>query len=186
MEINKQLYVMRPPQYREGLEDLIRYINERVPTKDIDMIEIGSYAGESTELFSKHFNKVIAIDPFINDYDIEDPTCKYRALTEVYDTFRQVLHRCPNISHIREISDNAMPFLQGVRVQFIYIDGLHTYQQIKKDIVNYLPFIDNHGFIGGHDYHPTWQGVVNGIKEVLGTPECTFKDTSWIRRVSQL
>jgi hypothetical protein len=35
--------------------------------------------------------------------------------------------------------------------------------------------------IGGHDYSPTWQGVVNAINEKIGFPEHTFIDTSWIK-----
>ena len=30
-------------------------------------------------------------------------------------------------------------------------------EQMKKDISNYLPFINSGGFIGGHDFHPGWR-----------------------------
>jgi len=183
MEIKDKLYIMRDSVYANGLKNLISYINEIRPTKDMTMIEIGSYAGESTEIFSEHFKNIIAIDPFINDYDKNDPTCKYMELTKVYNTFIEIVNKYNNISHIRKTSDDAIYSLKNIQVDFVYIDGLHTYEQVKKDITNYFPLINRNGFIGGHDYHPVWQGVKDGIHELIGTPEKTFIDTSWIKQI---
>ena len=104
-------------------------------------------------------------------------------LTKVYDVFLKVINKYGNISHIKKPSDEAIFNLKDIKVDFVYIDGLHTYEQVKKDIVNYLPLINKGGFIGGHDYHEVWQGVKDGIHEVLGSPEQTFGDTSWIKQI---
>jgi predicted O-methyltransferase YrrM len=186
MSFKDKIYVMRNIQYREGLEHLINYVNTFSDTKNMNMIEIGSYAGESTELFAKHFNNVIAIDPFFNDYDKNDITCEYMDLTEVYNTFNSVISKYNNITHIRKTSDDAISQLKDIKVDLIYIDGMHTYDQVKLDIQNYLPIIKDSGFICGHDYHPVWQGVVNAIQEKLGTPDKLFQDTSWIKKIDNL
>lgn len=178
-----KLYTMRDQVYTKGLEDLIAYVKQHGDTKKMNMIEIGSYAGESTQIFAKEFKSVIAIDPFINDYDPNDITCSYMELEKVYDTFKEVVDRNDNIKHIRMISDDAVESLKGTSVDFIYIDGLHTYEQIKKDIKNYLPLLKPNCLIGGHDYHRNWGGVVKGINELLGDPDATFLDTSWIKLI---
>ena len=178
-----KLYTMRDQAYTKGLEDLIRYVKQHGDTKKMSMIEIGSYAGESTQMFANEFESVIAIDPFINDYDPNDITCKYMELEKVYDTFKEVVDRNNNIKHIRMTSDDAIESLMNVSVDFIYIDGLHTYEQIKKDIKNYLPLLKPNCLIGGHDYHRNWSGVVKGINEILGEPDRTFSDTSWIKLI---
>jgi predicted O-methyltransferase YrrM len=175
-----KLYVMRDATYTKGLEDLIQYVKQHGDTKKMTMIEIGSYAGESTQMFANEFERVIAIDPFINDYDPTDITCTYMELEKVYKTFKEVVDRNSNIKHIRMTSDDAVNLLDE-KVDFIYIDGLHTYEQIKKDITNYLPLLKPNCLIGGHDYHRNWSGVVNGINELLGKPDTTFSDTSWIK-----
>jgi predicted O-methyltransferase YrrM len=177
-----QLYTMRDSHYTQGLVDLINYINKVSNTKDMTMIEIGSYAGESTELFSKHFKKVISIDPFINEYDPNDIACQFMDLDKVYNIFSQKISVLNNVIHIRETSDNAVKLLND-NVDFVYIDGLHTYDQIKKDITNYLPLIKK-GFIAGHDYHPVWSGIIDGVNELLESPDETFCDTSWIKKVN--
>lgn len=183
MDKKNILYKMRDEQYTSGLLDMISYINSFSDTKKMNMIEIGSYSGESTKIFSKFFNSVISIDPFINDYDDNDITCTYMDLTDVYERFNENISECENIQHIRKISDDAILEIKEHKVDFVYIDGLHTYEQVKKDIKNYVGLINNGGFIGGHDYHPNWQGVVNAINESLGVPNKTFTDTSWIFKI---
>jgi hypothetical protein len=182
MKNKNTLYPMREGHYKNGLEDLIDYVNKFSNIKEMVMIEIGSYAGESTELFAKNFKKVISIDPYINDYDENDPACQYMDFNEVYNTFSNVISKYNNISHIRKTSDEAINDLKDIKVDLIYIDGLHTYEQVKKDIENYKKIINNYGFISGHDYHPVWQGVIDAIHETIGEPEMKFQDTSWIKK----
>lgn len=183
MEIRNSLYTMRHSEYVNGLIDLINYINYDKPTNQLTMIEIGSYAGESTSIFASRFKQVISIDPFINDYDPNDITCQHLELEKVYEVFKNTISSYSNIIHIRKISDNAINDLKNQKVDFVYIDGLHTYDQVKKDIINYAPLINSNGFIGGHDYHPNWKGVVDGIEEILGIPDKIFGDTSWIKKI---
>lgn len=186
MSNKDKLYVMRDEKYREGLEHLIQYVNTSSDTKEMTMIEIGSYAGESTEMFANNFNKIISIDPFYNDYDKNDITCQYMDLTEVYSTFNSIVSKYENISHIRKTSDDAIDDLKETKVDLIYIDGLHTYEQVKKDIQNYIGLIKPSGFICGHDYHPVWGGVMNAIDEMIGVPDKTFQDTSWIKKINNI
>jgi hypothetical protein len=88
-----------------------------------------------------------------------------------------------NVSHIKKTSDDAI-FDLNEKIDFIYIDGMHTYDQIKKDITNYLPLLNSSGFISGHDYHPVWEGIVKGVEELLGVPDNVFSDTSWIKKIN--
>jgi len=177
-----KMYTMRAP-ICQGLTDLITYLNSTKNTKDMTMIEIGSYAGESTRLFSEVFKKVISIDPFMNDYDKNDITCDYMDLDKVYFHFINNISQHSNIEHIRKTSDEAIFDLKNLKVDFVYIDGLHTYEQVKKDIINYKPLINSGGFIGGHDYSPHWQGVKNAIDEEFPLLDRTFIDTSWIFQI---
>jgi hypothetical protein len=183
-EKRSELYKMRDAINTLGLQDLINYINEFRATSDMKMIEIGSYAGESTTMFAKSFKEVIAIDPYLNDYDLSDITCQYMYLTDVYNTFLNNISNYKNISHIKKTSDEAVNEIPNDFVDFVYIDGLHTYEQVKKDIANYLPKIKNGGFIGGHDYHPNHQGVVDAINENFKI-DFLFHDTSWIVKINK-
>ena len=170
---------MRNAHYAQGLLHLIDAIDSLRPTKEMTMIEIGSYAGESTEIFAQHFQYVIAIDPYNEDYDPNDITCSYAPLSEVLKSYEERMSKYDNVSLLQATSDDAVKFVT-LKADFVYIDGLHTYDQVKKDIENYLPLINKNGFIGGHDYHPVYQGVMDAIVETIGYPHKTFQDTSWL------
>lgn len=174
------------PNSKDGLASLIKHIKEHRDTKEMTMIEIGSYIGESTMVFCENFKEVTSIDPHIGNYDLNDPVCNHATFNVVYDQFKKNMSPYSNYNHIRMTSDEAIKHLIGVKVDFIYIDGLHTYEQVKKDIKNYLPLISENGFIGGHDYGDNWVGVVRAINESLpdgGNPDKTFVDTSWIKKI---
>lgn len=179
MSNKESLYVMRDANYTNGLLELINHINHFMPTKEMNMIEVGSYAGESTEIFAQRFKSVIAIDPFLNDYDENDITCQYMDLNRVYDVFMARMEKYSNVTLIKKLSDEAHLELKDDSFDFVYIDGLHTYEQVKADIKNYSPKIKVGGFIGGHDYHPNWSGVMKAIDENFIINK-RFSDTSWI------
>lgn len=174
---------MRPEWSQTGLLTMISYINEIIPTENLTLIEIGSYAGESTNIFCKNFKSVISIDPYMENYDINDPACHNMKLGEVYNIFVNNTEHLSNHIHIKKISDNAVIDLVGNQIDVVYIDGLHTYNQVKMDILNYIPIIQKGGYISGHDYHPNWPGVMQAVHEVLGNPDKIFSDTSWIKRI---
>lgn len=177
-----ELYEMRPPQYAEGLRELIAYMNTFSDTNKMQMIEIGSYAGESTEIFCQNFKFVVTIDPYIDGYDKSDLACQHAPMEEVLKSFQERMIKYENVALIKASSDDAIEhgLIVNKKVDFVYIDGLHTYEQVKKDIQNYLPLIKKGGFIGGHDYHPDWQPVIDAVNEILGIPHNITKDTSWI------
>jgi hypothetical protein len=177
------LIKMRPEWAETGLRSMIDYINEFSPTKEMRLIEIGSYAGESTRIFCENFKEVLSIDPFINDYDVNDPACHNMKLTDVYNVFLLNTNDLLNLTHIRKTSDDAVADLSDLTFDVVYIDGLHTYDQVKKDIQNYKINISNGGFISGHDYHTNWVGVINAVDECFGKPDNVFGDTSWIKRI---
>jgi hypothetical protein len=76
--------------------------------------------------------------------------------------------------------------LVGKEFDFVYIDGLHTYDGVKTDIQNYLPLVKKGGVIGGHDYtlqHKHLIGVYDAVNEMFGKPDKVFGDNSWIKYV---
>lgn len=52
---------------------------------------------------------------------------------------------------LKKKSDDALIFIPP-GVDFVYIDGHHQFDQVMKDIQNYLPKIRKGGIIAGHDY----------------------------------
>jgi len=180
--INKDISIMRDEGSSMGLLEMIKQIGD---TKNKTMIEIGSFIGESTIIFAEHFKEVIAIDPFLPDYDPDDPTSNFN-FDEVYEEYLRRTSPYKNIKTIRATSDDAISQFAGQKFDFIYIDGLHTYDGVKTDIINYQPLIKPGGIIGGHDYTkqlPHLIGVYDAVNEMFKSPDKIFRDNSWIKRL---
>jgi predicted O-methyltransferase YrrM len=167
-----------------GTEGLLEMIKELGDVSDKTMIEIGSFIGESTIIFAKHFKHVTAIDPFLPNYDPLDPTSNFN-FDDVFQEFKNTIEEeKTKVTIYKMMSCDAVGPLGEEKFDFIYIDGLHTYEGVKNDILDYLSFVKKGGVIGGHDYgtpHNHLQGVTKAVDEVLGKPDKTFKDGSWIK-----
>jgi cephalosporin hydroxylase len=173
----------------KGLQDLIEYLKTHLgDLKNKTMIEIGSYAGESSVMFAEHFGKVICIDPFMDDYDPNDLVNGFASMDIVEKKFDENTKNYQNIEKIKMTSDTAIDMILQLyqnsyfEVHFVYIDALHTYEQVKKDIENYMPIIIDGGFIGGHDYHPNHPEVMRAVNEKLISVSA-FIDGSFVKQV---
>lgn len=180
-ELKDTFYVMREPLQAEGLIDMINWINDIKPVSEMDIIEIGSYIGESTMIFANRFKRVISIDPYINGYDPNDKACYHASFDRVYKEFIKNTLSIPNIKSIKETSETAFSFLKESQWDIVYIDGLHTHESVSSDIENYKTIIKPGGFICGHDYG--WETVRSAVEQSLNKIDAVFKDGSWIKQL---
>ena len=52
-------------------------------------------------------------------------------------------------------------------LDFVYIDGNHSYESVKQDIQNYYPKIRDGGVLGGHDFARNFLGVLTAVLEFV-------------------
>lgn len=125
------------------------------------MVEIGSAQGESAALFSLFFGKIICVDPaFGVDFDKNT--------------------RGRNVVKYAMKSFEAVGLIEE-KVNFIYIDAVHSYPSLKQDATLYVPKLLPKGLFGGHDYSSSWPGVVRAVDELFGKPDKVFCDSSWLK-----
>lgn len=172
---------MRVGYLLDGFRMFIDHLKLTEDLSNFTVVEIGSYVGQSTTMFADEVKQVISVDPFMNDYDDNDGACHAADIpTVVYQKFLDNTSSYKNIAHIRKTSDDAINDLLGQQVDLIYIDGIHTYEQVKKDIENYRKILKPGGLMCGHDYTDYWKTVVAAVDETLGKPDLIFIDGSWI------
>ena len=174
---------MRADHFLEGFQDFIKHLKDTQNLSEFVIVEIGAYTGQSTTMFADEAKLVISIDPFINDYDDKDDACYAADIpTEVYGKFLENINSYKNISHIRMTSDDAIKTLANLKVNLVYIDGVHTYDQVKKDIENYRHIVKPGGLLCGHDYSNEGNlvGVYKAVNEAFGKPDLTFVDNTWL------
>lgn len=170
--------------YMFGLFQLLEYLESHIPFEQhTEMIEIGSYMGESTMLFasSNIFNKIYTIDP----HDGIEEFNERENITwgEVINEYELNTRYFDNIELISDYSYNVVDRFDDNSIDFIYIDGRHDYESVKRDLKLYLPKLKLNGIIGGHDYsEKQWPDVYKAVNEVMGEPDKVFIDTSWISK----
>ncbi len=163
--------------FKEGLLDLINELPD-----DIDVAEIGCFAGESTVGWAIKSSNLYAVDPWINGYDKNDTSSNQISMDLIYSEFYQRIHPYINkVKILRMSSKEASNIIQDNTLDVVYIDACHTYESVKEDIKLWYPKVRIGGFICGHDYIlPYWEGVVKAINECLGVPDKVYRDTSWL------
>ena len=144
-------------------------------------VEIGAYAGQSTEIFlrSGKFDRLISIDPFLDGYDPKDPGAILFPMDLVRYNFYCRIIQFPNVLHLNLSSTEASTLFDKNYIDFLYIDGDHRYEHVKNDIDNFLPKMKMHGIIAGHDYN-VYEGVNRAVTERFRKPSFIFRDSSWM------
>jgi hypothetical protein len=143
-----------------------------------DLVEVGSYAGESTQIFWEH------LMPYtIHCVDKWDITNKYnKEEIEYAEKIFHVLHnekidegligvykRHSRDEKLKELIKNP---------DIVYIDASHDYADVSKDIDFWMQF--NPRIISGHDYSQKFKGVMQAVNERFKPEEIkTYRDTSW-------
>lgn len=164
-----------------GLIDLINHIGD---TSKMVMAEIGSYVGDSTEIFAKNFATVHSVDPWQNGYDDSDPSSYNIPMERIEAQFDELLPKYPNIIKHKMTSVEGARLFEDASLDFVYIDGNHIYEFVKMDIDAWLPKVKPGCWIGGHDYQHKWApGVKPAVLEKLGGIDMHFRETSWIKRI---
>lgn len=145
-----------------------KLIRERNYSKGI---EIGVFCGGHAKsiLDNSNLSLLVGIDP----YKLYEPGMPGFEEQKDFDVlFVIIQHRLDykdRYQHIKETSDNAYEkFLknQVEQYDFVFIDGLHTYEQCKKDLENYDKLIKKGGIIAGHDIdHPSFPLLTKAIEE---------------------
>lgn len=145
------------------------------------LIEIGSYKGKSTccFLFSNPTLKVEAIDIFTGSEEHQE-ILKGKSTLEDFKknlSSKNFLNRVNiNIGKSEDLFNN----FKNESIEALFIDGAHDYENVKKDIINYLPKLRRGGLIFGHDYSEDeatdFQGLKQAIDEEIKSKPNNFID----------
>jgi len=168
------------PNLVNGLREL--YADLRSRGLHGTMVELGSYAGESTIIAADYFDSVVAVDPWELGYSYTLAESEYRDQgLEVHKLFLDRIRPRNNIRALCMFGVEAARYFAPASLDFVYIDAWHRYKSVKEDIITWLPKLKPGGAIGGHDYDPAWPGVAQAVNELIGVEGLKlFQDTSWL------
>jgi hypothetical protein len=139
---------------------MIRFIISR-NNKNLVGVEIGTAEGGNAKnmLDFLSIKKLYLVDPWL-PYDgyVTDKT--YSKAKKTLSDYSDKLE------YIQKTSEEAVNFVPN-DIDFIYIDGNHSYDFVKKDIELYYPKVKKGGIIGGHDFCADYLGVCTAVIEFV-------------------
>ncbi|MBN2503058.1 MAG: class I SAM-dependent methyltransferase [Anaerolineales bacterium] len=154
------LKTIRPKQNLQeirALYDLVKASNVRFAA------EIGTYRGGTFYLWCQAARpdaKLIAIDlPGDHSWEAMFSWPRLALYRQFAQSNRQQLHFIPGNSHDRHIVENFRQVLGNDQLDFLFIDGDHSYDGVKQDCEAYKTYVRPGGMIVFHDILP--RGIAN-------------------------
>lgn len=151
-------------------------------TENFVMVEIGSFAGVSSELFALHCKELHCVDLWDPYWEITD---KQRIEFAEF-SFDRMIKNYENVYKVKKSSFEASKDFEVGSLDLVYIDAAHDYDSVKQDILTWLPKIKKGGFIAGHDYrYDPNIGVYEAVNDIFVNDYkiILFPDSSFIIRV---
>ena len=156
--------VIRPSQIKEEFLELLKIFKEQ---NSKYILEIGTASGGTLFCFcklAKNDATLISIDlpegPFGGGY----PEWKI-PLYKSFARKNSKIHLIRADSHSLETLEKVKNILNGKKIDFLFIDGDHSYQGVKRDFEMYNLLVKKEGIIAFHDIIP------GPIENVGGVPE---------------
>ena len=161
----------------KGLYDLI----EKYVKTDYTVVELGSFAGISSELFALHCKTLYCVDPWQPYWEISDN----KTLFDAEKKFDNMCINYTNIIKKKMSSEYAAGYFKNHDIDMDYIDSDHSSENVEKEIKLWFNKIKKDGFISGHDINlPT---VFNTVTKYFDPTFIElFNDTSWIVSVKHV
>jgi SAM-dependent methyltransferase len=163
---------------------LINIADEKV--KEATIVEIGSWVGKSTlymaELIEYFLDKRVSpetksikfinIDPFVADITInniggyewnESTEGTKKATKEAF--YNNVKTHKKFIETREEYSPLAAEKFENESIDCIWVDALHDYDSVLKDLNAWYPKVKKGGILGGHDFNYDFGGVPKAVHD---------------------
>jgi len=132
-------------QIRKEIIPFLQFVDEQVAPKQI--CEIGTQSCGNMFLFSRAFRAIehlIGVDLVVQNW----PRMKYFSRPGVSITAVNGSSYSP--ATIARVTNR----LKGRKLDFLFIDGDHRYDGVKRDFLGYAPLVRNGGIIAFHDICP--------------------------------
>lgn len=115
------------------------------------IVEIGSYGGKSTIILANASptSSIIAIDPYIGYEDIE---AQFLSAVKGFNIIPKKV--------------KSEDFTDKLKIDFLHIDGDHSYEAVKKDIEKFVPMVKKGHYVFFHDYPVAEFGVGRAVNEL--------------------
>jgi len=142
-----------------GTKDYLKNIAEKISDNAV-IVEIGSFLGGSINYLINHISKDKSVSVYcVDDWKFENIShghmalCKPKEEKPYIAQFWDNVPECETrITTLQMDSILASKNFADKSIDFLFIDGCHTYPYVKNELLAWLPKIKDNAIILGHDY----------------------------------
>lgn len=161
-------------------EQVISVLKETFKDQPIRGIEIGTAGGDLTKsllLFLSNLEHIFTIDPWRHREKVEFEASLPQEVLDAgkFNAYKSLIGYKQRVTILALPSDDAAKIIPQEKVDFVWIDGDHTLDQVKRDILNYMPLVRSGGILGGHDYYT----ILPVIQEIFNDKVSKGADMTW-------
>jgi hypothetical protein len=142
--------------------------------------EVGVERGRTCRIILHHCGDIIteywAIDPWTIVKSGKRQDWSQERWDKIYFHIFKLMKNYPQLRVLRTTSVKGAEIAQeeGLKFDIVFIDGDHSYEMVKADILCWKPLVRKGGLLTGHDYSGARCGVVRAVNEVLGGDNITL------------
>jgi Methyltransferase domain len=127
-------------------------------------VEVGCECGVFASRFLErwHGAMMYCVDPF-EPY----PEMPFDRTADIMISAIKLAPHVPRVKIIRSSSVEGAKIIAPLhRIDFVYLDGAHEYEDVVTDIAAWWPIIHSGGILSGHDYGREHKGVAKAVDEL--------------------
>jgi len=141
-------------EFIKSLKERKNFFNLLNKLKYKKICEVGVWDGFNLKnLLKSKANEVYGIDPYCFEFT-NDKNKKFtkRKIDIIFNEVKNLekIFNCLKI--IKKKSEDAVLNFENNYFDFVYIDGNHTYEYVKKDLNLWFSKVKSNGILAGHDY----------------------------------
>ncbi|MDO1445420.1 class I SAM-dependent methyltransferase [Rhodocytophaga aerolata] len=144
-----------------------------------NVLELGTYIGKTAIVMASAFpanspRKVYTIDTFTREIGDESSREKhlFKNISQ-YDLCNKLISEnkvADKIEVLKGTTDQYAESLSKIpNIQLIFVDADHSYEAVKRDLVNYAFILEEGGYLAMHDYLYQQDGVKRAVDEFVTT-----------------
>lgn len=151
-----------------------------------DVVEIGSWQGRSTSFLARAVEqssngKFYAIDHFRGNVGKEKHyIVKKDDLSDLKVGFLENIKSLgleDAVNLLDMTNEKAVEKLNDITIRFLFIDGDHTFEGVKKDIELFFPMLTKGSIVVFDDFTEKFPGVVKAVNTLLNEKKISKKFT---------
>lgn len=146
----------------------LKWLNTRAGKME-SIVEVGSWKGRSTvALLEGCFGGLVYSVDHFRGSDKEVHSILVGEDKSVFPEFAKNVTGYDNLVILKMDSRKAVSLFADKSIDMIFIDAVHEYEDVKRDIELWMPKAKK--IICGHDYCNSWPGVTKAVDELINEP----------------